>query len=114
MAMISRYGVKPKASSLREEVKKYLDFEVEPETDLLVWWRTYASIFPTIGKLARATFSTPASSAESERAFSTMSGFLTVKRSNLEPTKVDQLCTVHDNFEYIRIYLEEKFGVSKL
>jgi hypothetical protein len=32
----------------------FVAFEGEPETDLLVWWRTHVSIFPTIDQLTRA------------------------------------------------------------
>ena len=53
--------------------------------DPLLWWRNHETYFPTIAKLARKYLCIPASTAPSERVFSTAKNILQKKRWRILP-----------------------------
>ncbi|KAK0144041.1 Zinc finger BED domain-containing protein 1 [Merluccius polli] len=65
--------------------------EVESDADPLDWWRCHQTNFPRIAKLARQYLCIPATSAPSERTFSTGGNIVTCHRAALKPDAVDRL-----------------------
>lgn len=87
--------------SLDVEVAKYNLKEGELVVDPIVWWQQNGQQFPQLQKLANIFLSVPATSAPSERAFSSAGLLLTVKRSRLHPVRAKQILFVHDNFDVL-------------
>ena len=69
----------------------------ENEFNILQFWNnpTIKSQFPTLSHMALGILSVPASSAASERAFSTSGNILEVKRRSLSATAVSSLMVLH-------------------
>eukprot|EP00731_Ephydatia_muelleri_P029211 Em0020g855a len=67
---------------LQDELDRYLkEAEINfRKDDPLLWWRSHETYFPTIAKLARKYLCIPASTASSERLFSTAKNILQKKR----------------------------------
>ena len=57
-------------------------------TNPLLWWKTHATEFPQLAKLARRVLCIPATSAPSERIFSVAGQVATQKRNRLAPDTV--------------------------
>lgn len=67
------------------------------DLDLFEWWNIRKDKFPAVSYLARKYLSIPASSASSERCFSTAGNIITSKRSSLLPENVDMLVFLYQN-----------------
>ena len=65
--------------------------------DILTWWRLNQEELPLLSKIARTVLSIPASSAKSERVFSTGGNVVTAKRSRLLPSKAEDLIILKEN-----------------
>ena len=50
---------------------------------ILKWWKLHAEIYPDLSRMARDYLGIPATSASSERLFSSGSNLITDKRNNL-------------------------------
>ncbi|XP_057216122.1 E3 SUMO-protein ligase ZBED1-like [Triplophysa rosa] len=90
------------SSSLKEaiegELKGYLSTpNAESEVDPLGWWKVHEANFPRVSQLARKYLCIPATSAPSERAFSTGGNIVTCQRATLKPDKVNQLVFLSKN-----------------
>ena len=72
---------------LQDELDRYLkEAEINfRKDDPLLWWRNHETYFPTIAKLARKYLCIPASTAPSERVFSTAKNILQKKRWRILP-----------------------------
>lgn len=69
--------------------------------DLLFWWSRNEVKFPRIAIVARHFLSVQASSAASEREFSTAGITMDVKRSSLKPEKLEMLSMIRSNEDMI-------------
>ena len=84
-----------------DELERYMKthFSAEQCRDdgkaLLKFWRNQSSTFPLLSMLARAVLCIPASSASSERAFSTAGRVLEARRNRLNPGTVDSILFLH-------------------
>lgn len=77
---------------IRAELSAYLlSPDIDPDTDPLQWWKVHDTNFPRLSKLARKYLSIPATSAPSERVFSTGGNIVTCHRACLKPESVDRL-----------------------
>lgn len=90
------------SSSVKEaiegELKGYLSTpNAENEVDMLEWWKVHEANFPRISQLTRKYLCIPATSAPSERAFSTGGNIVTCQRASLKPEKVNQLVFLSKN-----------------
>ncbi|KAF4530311.1 hypothetical protein B566_EDAN017646 [Ephemera danica] len=65
----------------------------------LFWWKNYEVKYPTISKLAKRYLCIPATSAPSERVFSTAGNIITAKRNCLAPENVEMLIFIFQNSE---------------
>jgi len=66
-------------------------------TDPLDWWRGIAIAYPMIAKVARLFLAIPASSAPSERVFSTLNRASGGLRGALSPERVQMIVRMHEN-----------------
>uniref|UniRef100_A0A1B0DG64 Uncharacterized protein n=1 Tax=Phlebotomus papatasi TaxID=29031 RepID=A0A1B0DG64_PHLPP len=76
-------------SQLRE-IEKYKSILVGDDEDfsMLKWWDSQKNILPKLHKMANFIYSIPASSAPSERLFSTTGNIISDKRSSLDPEMI--------------------------
>nr|XP_033935541.1 zinc finger BED domain-containing protein DAYSLEEPER-like [Pseudochaenichthys georgianus] len=84
-----------------DEVSAYIDFKSprEENFDVLSWWKEHATRFPNVAHIARSILSIPASSAASERDFSTAGFVVSERRSQLKPATVDDILFLHSNLK---------------
>ena len=83
---------------IEAELSSYLlSSETDPDTDPLQWWKVHEANFPRLSNLARKYLSIPATSAPSERVFSTGGNIVTCQRACLKPEAVDRLVFLAKN-----------------
>ncbi|XP_026828422.1 zinc finger BED domain-containing protein 1 [Ooceraea biroi] len=70
--------------------------QISHNMDPYEWWKNHEKRYPSIAKLAKTYLAIPASSAGSERVFSTAGNIVTAKRSSSDP----DLFADSDRFEY--------------
>jgi hypothetical protein len=72
---------------------------ISEKLDPSSWWREQESTYPAHAALARRYLAMPATSAPSERVFSTGGRVLEKRRAALSPKCVEAIVLVHDNIE---------------
>jgi len=110
-------------SPMQLEMNRYLNhIDLPPANcDVLKWWKDHCKEFPLLAKCARKYLCIQASSASSERTFSTGGSTVTYKRTKLDVENVHMLVYCKDNLSKVeissRIYedqeeeeAEEEFG----
>jgi len=78
----------------KDEVDLYIEFKVDKDKNYsnpLVFWNDYQRLFPHLSKLACRIFSIPCSSAAVERTFSAAGQVVNQRRSNLDPTSLNDI-----------------------
>jgi hypothetical protein len=85
-----------------DEIDRYVNTKVSFSKDdsLLEWWAKHSLIFPQLSLLAKSLFGVPASSATSERIFSSSGRILEKRRQSLSPDIVDDILMIR-NFRNI-------------
>lgn len=64
------------------EFEQYIyEIQINHNLDPCTWWKEHETIYPTIAKVAKNILCIPASSASSERVFSTAGNIVTSKRN---------------------------------
>jgi hypothetical protein len=100
------------SSSLSSELQRY---KMEPilykyiwkenkivgKNNPLKWWQENECKYPNVAKLARAVLCIPATSAPSERVFSTAGRTISAERSRILPDNAADLIFLHDNYDAI-------------
>lgn len=82
----------------RSELDMYIqDTEINHNLSPLEWWKTKEGKYPRLAKIAKKYLCIPATSASSERVFSTAGNIVTSKRTCLLPENVDLLVFLHKN-----------------
>lgn len=86
-----------KTKKQRDEIDLYLECNqnCDNDEDIVNWWIHYGTPYPSLRKLALSLFAIPASSATSERIFSTAGITLSDRRQALSPDSVDSLLLLH-------------------
>lgn len=74
---------------------------ISEKLDVGDWWRQHEAVYPLHAKAARRYLAIPATSAPSERIFSTGGRILDKRRAALKPDSVRELLLVHDNIERV-------------
>uniref|UniRef100_A0A8C9YIK6 BED-type domain-containing protein n=1 Tax=Sander lucioperca TaxID=283035 RepID=A0A8C9YIK6_SANLU len=88
----------PLEDAVEAELNSYLLTPViDGEDDPLAWWKVHNIHFPRLCNIARKYLCVPATSAPSERLFSTGGNIVTCTRSSLKPAKVDMLVFLAKN-----------------
>lgn len=73
------------------EISRYLNEHISSQIDVSKWWFDHSTIYPNLYKLYLKLSCVPATSASSERNFSTTGNIITDKRSTLLPNNVNNL-----------------------
>jgi len=94
----------PLPDVLREQVilqlKQYKgQRQVSIDTNPLAWWAQRKDSMPLLWKYARMVLAIPATSAPSERAFSSAGNLVTQKRARLSGDKVEEILMVKENMD---------------
>ena len=82
---------------IEDEFLRYLK---EAESDPMDWWRKHESYFPQVAKLARKYLAIPASTALSERVFSTAKNILQKKRWSLLAERLGKCIFLRHNAKW--------------
>ena len=95
-AMDFIFGDDNKTNDVTAQFQKYMS---EPQIDRNLhpynWWKNHEHVYPLIAKLARHYLCIPATSAVSERTFSTAGNIVTAKRSCVAPENVNVFVFLH-------------------
>ena len=88
-----------------DEVTAYIEFKLTKQDkdsnfDVLSWWKKHASEFPNLSQIARIILSISASSADSERDFSTAGVVIQERRTHPNPVTVDDIIFLHSNLRF--------------
>ena len=81
---------------VEDELNVYLKKKIKDTYNVLEFWKT-ADDVPLLKQLAKQILSIPASSATSERVFSTSGRILEERRSRLLSKNVDKILFLHKN-----------------
>ena len=81
------------------ELSEYMNLKVSKDRDLIQFWLDNKSVLPKLYTVARQVLCVPASSAASDRVFSTAWRLLEKRRTNLSPGTVNSLLFLHSNME---------------
>lgn len=85
------------------ELQDYLNLPLLPRhDDPFVWWKNSRETFPLLSKLALKYLSAPASSAESERVFSTGGNIYKPTRNKIYPKNGEVLMFLHYNLRVLK------------
>lgn len=84
---------------IESEIEEYLKYKVIKDEPILEFWKKNVKKYPDLSILAKKILCVPASSASSERNFSTAGIVVDKRRSNIKPNKVDALLFMHDNLK---------------
>uniref|UniRef100_A0AAR2KWN2 BED-type domain-containing protein n=1 Tax=Pygocentrus nattereri TaxID=42514 RepID=A0AAR2KWN2_PYGNA len=84
--------------AMEAELNSYLQCSpADSESNPLAWWKLHEINFPRVSRLARKYLCIPATSAGSERLFSTGGNIVTCQRSALKPATVNMLVFLAKN-----------------
>ena len=72
--------------------------------NILNWWKSNEK-FPLLARIAQRWLCIPASSASSERAFSSCGSIVSCKRTQLQTEKVDMLLYIQRNYDCVEIQM---------
>ncbi|XP_063215791.1 zinc finger BED domain-containing protein 4-like [Bacillus rossius redtenbacheri] len=79
-------------STAVDEVTRYLrDPTVNPDTNILEYWKTQSACLPRLHKLSKKYLCSPPATVFSERLFSTTGNICDQKRNHLDPERVKML-----------------------
>jgi len=78
--------------------------------DPLNWWRDNHHAYPAVWELAEKYLAIPASSAASERAFSSAGNIITVRRCRLKAALVDGIVMLRENIEALDIVVARRLA----
>ena len=69
-------------------------------SDPLIWWQLQSKTLPLLSTLARRILCIPATSAPSERVFSSAGLTISKCRASLQPQHASELIFLHDSWEF--------------
>jgi len=76
-----------------------MDPEIKLNENPLLWWKAKETQYPKLSKVAKKYLCASATSASSERVFST-AGFISKDRRNrISPDKLDKVVFLHKNMK---------------
>ena len=90
-------GIYSKTNKFREaeELEAYLEEDVESaEQDIYMYWKIKSRVWPRLAKMARDYLAIPATSASSERIFSTCKDLTDISRYTLYPPTMECCVTL--------------------
>jgi len=86
----------PPTSQAESELNLWRSFKfnLDPDGDLLGFWKTHEPQFPRVAQLAKQFLITPPSSASAERVWSLVRRVLTFDRTSLSATSISALMSI--------------------
>ena len=93
----------PTQSSIVSEWDMYTKMPAEIGTEVLKFWKDNQKKFPLLSEAARKWLCVPASSAPSERVFSSGGNIISYKRTKLQPEQVEKLLYIQQNYDRVKI-----------
>lgn len=97
------------AMQARRELDIYLQLDLSTSTysteghdNPLLFWKEHQLIMPNLSKLAKKIFNIPASSAAVERSFSAAGFIISSRRTNLNPSTVNDMMLVRSAAVYLK------------
>ena len=104
----TEYRKHKKISPIRKEMERYENFSAAAKTmSVLGWWKMMANALPILSEFARSVLAIPASSAKSERVFSRGSNIVTIKRTRLNPKKVEEILVIGENKKKVAAFMKK-------
>ena len=106
---------------IQKDLDRYESYSLaDSNVDILEWWRTHENTLPILSQIAKQVLTIPASSAKSERVFSTGGNIVTKKRNRLNPELVETLILIKENdkkvtrFKEINTYMQKNLDSNPL
>ena len=97
----------PMQNKIRKEMDRYENFSIPGKNiNILQWWKQHEAVLPLLASLAKRIFAIPASSAKSERVFSTGGNIVTAKRNRLSPKNVESLIVIKENMAMVEDFMK--------
>ena len=94
-------------NKIRTEMETYEKFTyLGKNVNILHWWKRHEAVLPLLASLAKRILCIPASSAKSERVFSTGGNIVTAKRNRLAPRNVESLIVIKENMAMVEDFLK--------
>ena len=94
-------------NKIRKEMKRFESFSNPGKNvNILEWWKMHEGVLPLLASLAKRILAIPASSAKSERVFSTGGNIVTAKRNRLSPRNVQNLIVIKENMAMVDHFLQ--------
>lgn len=92
-------------ANLKIELNQYrLHPSIAITDDPLLWWKLNEIKYPNIARVARKILAIPATSASSERVFSTAGQVLSILRSRLSPGTVEDLVFMNGYYKFVESF----------
>ncbi len=70
---------------------------IEPDGDILLYWKNHEHLFPTLASIVATIYSIPASNTTVERLFSAAGNTISNRRTNLNCEKINKLLFLNKN-----------------
>jgi len=105
------FGLPSEIPDIKEdsEVERYKNTRtIGSSENPLKWWRENAPLYPRVASLAKKYLGIPATSAPSERAFSTASNVDSRHRGRLDPESLEMCVLLHHHFLHLRDTKDEE------
>ena len=80
-----------------DDISSYMALKHTDIVDILQWWKDNNHLLPNLNLIAKKVFAIPATSASSERCFSSAGFLIQERRSRLKPELVDAILFLHNN-----------------
>lgn len=96
----------------RRELELYLQMKLTKDTffkneyeNPLLFWKEQQHVLPHLSQLAKKIFSIPASSAGVERAFSSAGVIVNQRRTNINPSTVNDIILLRSAAAYLKTHV---------
>ena len=100
-------------SKIRKEMELYESFSFAGKGRFVGWWKRHEGVLPLLASVAKRILAIPASSAKSERVFSTGGSIVTPKRNRLSPKNVESLIVIKENLALLEDFVKTSPYVIK-
>lgn len=98
----------------RRELEMYLQMKIQKnhhaneinDDNPLLFWKEQQHVLPSLSKLARKTFSVPASSAAVERTFSSAGVVISQRRTSINPSTVNDVILIRSSSSRLKRHVK--------
>lgn len=100
MNLLRKHTSRNTRRGLEYELSRFANIQTH-EANVLAFWCTEESHFPTMAAVAKVLLGKPATSAASECAFSVAGALLSKRRATIDPLRARKILFVHDNYDLL-------------